>query len=398
MKNSPKKIQKSALKPDTLCIHGGISEDENTGAVNIPIYQASTFRMLEMGKHKGFEYGRTGNPTRKALENLIADLENGCAGFAFSSGMAALTTILMLFKTGDKILIARDVYGGTLRLANQIFNNFNLTFEAVDFSDFPAIKDKIAADPQIKGLIFETPANPLLGISDIAAISEIAKKRNILTIIDNTFMSPYWQKPLDLGADIVIHSASKYLGGHNDVIAGLIAAKDKDLAEKIGFIQNSCGTILPPFDSWLLIRGIKTLAVRLDRLSENAAFLADFLNSNDAVAKVFYPGLKDFIGHDLQKKQAKAFGAIISFRISPKYDINEFFKSLEIIAFAESLGGTESLICHPETMTHAALTQEQRDAISITGDLIRFSVGLENKDDLKEDLSWAFKQAYRAAK
>ncbi|MDR2860385.1 MAG: PLP-dependent aspartate aminotransferase family protein [Elusimicrobiota bacterium] len=374
------------MKSDTLCIHGGISEDQATGAINIPIYQASTFRQIEMGKHKGFEYGRTGNPTRHSLEMLIADLESGAGGCAFASGLAAITTVLFLFKSGDKILLSQDIYGGTFRIFESIFAKFNLQYEIVNSTKLSEIEQKLSQDKTIKAIMIESPANPLLSITDIKGISQIAKKYSALTIVDNTFMSPYLQKPLDLGADIVVHSATKYLGGHSDVIAGLAVAKSKEIAEKLAFLQNSLGTILEPFDSWLLMRGIKTLSVRMDKHLENAQYLAEFLQSIDAINEVFYPGLEGAQGYELNKQQAKGAGAVISFKLSDKYDMNEFFKKLDIIAFAESLGGVESLICHPATMTHASIPKEIRDLVGITDNLVRLSVGIENKEDLKNDI------------
>ncbi|MDR1952460.1 MAG: PLP-dependent aspartate aminotransferase family protein [Elusimicrobiota bacterium] len=387
-----KNVKKDNLRSDTLCIHGGNSECENTGAVNIPIYQAVTFRQSEMGKFK-FEYGRTGNPTRQALERLSADLEGAAAGFAFASGLSAITTILLMFKSGDKILLSQDIYGGTFRIFNDVFINFNLKYEIVDICNLDFVREKFAKDKNIKAVIAESPTNPLLNIIDIAELAKIAKSYGALTIIDNTFMSPYLQRPLDLGADISVHSATKYLGGHSDVLGGLVMVKDKSLSEKIAFLQNSTGAVLQPFDCFLLMRGIKTLSVRMDRHLQNAQFLAEFLDSIDAVEEVFYCGLKNNKGYELNKKQAKGAGAIISFKISPQYDINKFFKSLNIIAFAESLGGVESLICHPSTMTHAGIPKNIRELIGITDNLIRLSVGIENKEDLKNDILQALEKS-----
>ncbi|MDR2772328.1 MAG: PLP-dependent aspartate aminotransferase family protein [Elusimicrobiota bacterium] len=380
-----KDSKKDKLRADTLCVHGGNSEDDVTGAVNIPIYQAATFRQAEMGKFT-FEYGRTGNPTRKALELLAADLENGVAGFAFSSGMSAISTVLLMFKAGDKILLSQDVYGGTFRIFDEIFSKFNLFYEIVDACNLDEVEKKFLKDKNIKAIIVESPANPLLRIVDIAGVSKIAKKYGSLCIVDNTFMSPYLQKPLDLGADISIHSATKYLGGHSDVLAGLVMVKDKSIADKILFLQNSIGAVLEPFDSWLLMRGIKTLALRMDRQVANTQYLAEFLRSLDSVEEVFYPGLKDNKGYELNKRQAKGAGAVVSFKISNRHNFNEFFKKLNIIAFAESLGGVESLICHPSTMTHASMPKAIRDLVGITDNLIRLSVGIENKEDLKDDI------------
>ena len=377
-------------KIETLLIHGGQSIDEKTGAVNIPIYQTSTFKQDALGQHRGYEYSRTGNPTREALEKLIAELENGKYGFAFASGLAAITTVLSLFKSGDNIVISNNVYGGTYRLLNQVFNNFGITFSIAENDDYqkPILKNR-----NTKAILIESPANPLLSITDIEKVSKIAHEYNLLSIVDNTFMTPYLQRPLDIGADIVIHSATKYLGGHCDIIAGLVVVKDDKLGEKLAFLQNSIGAILEPFDSYLLIRGIKTLAVRMDRISENAQYTADFLVNHNAVKNVYYPGLKDSNGFEIHSKQAKTGGGVISFELNDNYDINKFFSSLNLVMLAESLGGVESLVCHPSSMTHAAIPAEIRQKIGITDGLIRLSVGIENKEDIVTDLENAIRKA-----
>lgn len=376
---------------ESAFIHGGIYGDETTGAVNTPIYQTSTYEQIELGKNTGWEYSRTGNPTRAALESLIAELEGGKYGYAFASGMAAITATLFLFKVGDKILISSNVYGGTYRVLDKIFKNYNLNYEIVNTEDLGELKNKITSD--VKGILIESPANPLLTITDIGEISKLAKEKNILTIVDNTFMTPYIQRPLEFGADVVIHSATKYLGGHSDLIAGLVVVNDKNLADKIAFIQNATGGVLGPFDSYLLIRGIKTLGVRLDRHVENAVKIAEFLDNNASVKKVYYPGLKSFRGYEINKKQAKNGGAMISFELSEKYDIRRFFKSIHLIALAESLGGVESLVCHPASMTHASIPKDVREEIGITDNLIRLSVGIESVDDLIFDLDNAIKMS-----
>ncbi|MDR2191786.1 MAG: PLP-dependent aspartate aminotransferase family protein [Endomicrobium sp.] len=381
---------------NTNLIHAGISEDELTGALSVPIYTAATFRQKELGQTKaGYEYGRSGNPTRKALEALIADLEEGTDGFAFASGLAAITTIMFLFKSGDKILISQNVYGGTFRILDKIFKNFGISYEFSDTSNLKLLAQKFSRDKSVKGLIIESPANPILSITDIAGASKIAKKHDALIIVDNTFMTPYLQKPLALGADIVVHSATKYLGGHSDVIAGLVAVKNKELAEKIKFYQNAAGSVLPPIDSWLLIRGIKTLGVRLDRHNENAEYIAKFLQNHKAVSEIYYPGLKNSKGYKIHKKQAAGSGGIISFILKDNYDIKRFFDSLKLIALAESLGGVESLACHPASMTHASIPKEIRDKIGISEKMIRLSVGIEDKKDIAEDLEQAIKNAAR---
>ena len=369
---------------ETKLIHGGIYGDELTGAVNVPIYQTSTYEQEIPGVHKGFEYSRTGNPTRKALEALIADLENGKAGFAFASGLAAITAVLSLFKQGDKLIISDNVYGGTYRVLNKIFNNFGIGFTAVDTTDISKIEEAITDD--VKAVYIETPTNPLLGITDLQAVSDLAHKHGLLHIVDNTFYTPYIQRPIEQGADIVLHSATKYLGGHSDLIAGLAVVNSDELAEKIAFIQNASGGVLDPFDSFLLIRGIKTLGVRLDRHVANAKKIADALKDSKDVKKVYYPGFKDHPGHDINAKQAKNGGAMISVELTEGHDINKFFRALEIFSLAESLGGVESLVCHPASMTHAAIPKEVRDAVGITDGLIRISVGIEDGDELVKDI------------
>lgn len=379
------------MKLDTLLIHGGVDGDGTTGAVNVPIYLTSTFRQSGLGQDHKYEYSRTGNPTREALEKLIAELESGEAGFAFASGMAAITAVLMLFKTGDRIIISENVYGGTFRVLDQIFRQFGLSYAIADPSQ-PDILDS-SFDENTRAVLLETPANPLLSIADIARVASIAGKHQALTIVDNTFMTPYLQKPLELGADIVVHSATKYLGGHSDLIAGLAIVNSRELAKKLHFIQNSTGGILEPFDSWLLIRGIKTLGVRMDRHVENARYMADFLHYNPAVGRIYYPGLQNSPGYEVHERQAAAPGAMISFELTAEYDIHQFLKALQIISLGESLGGVESLICHPASMTHAAIPPEIRRAVGITDNLLRLSVGLENKKDLVADIKHALAAA-----
>lgn len=376
---------------ESTLIHGGIYGDKYTGAVNVPIYQTSTYEQRELGGMPEWEYSRTGNPTRAALESLIAELEDGTNGFAFGSGMAAITAVLSLFKTGDKVIISSNVYGGTFRVLDKVFNNFNITYSIEDTTDIDSLDSKITSD--VKAVLIESPANPLLTITDISAISRLAKKHNILTIVDNTFMTPYLQRPLNLGADIVIHSATKYLGGHSDLVAGLVVVKDSTLAERLAFIQNSTGGILGPFDSFLLIRGIKTLGVRMDRHVSNAEKAAEYLKNNKAVKNVYYPGLPNAQGYEINKRQAKNGGAMISFELYPNYDIKKFFSSLKLVALAESLGGVESLVCHPASMTHASIPYEIRQKVGITDGLIRLSIGIENIDDILADISQAIKES-----
>ena len=378
---------------ETTLIHGGVSIDERTGAVNIPIYQTSTYKQDGLGKMRGYEYSRTGNPTREALESLINDLEGGYAGFAFGSGMAALTAVLSLLNSGDRVLISSNVYGGTFRLLDKVFNHFNISYTIADTTDLAVYESQITSD--VKAVIIESPANPLMTVTDIKAVAEVSHKHGLLVIVDNTFMTPYLQKPLALGADIVVHSATKYLGGHSDVVSGLAVISTKELAEKIAFIQNSTGGVLGPFDSFLLIRGIKTLAVRMDRHVSNAEKVADFLTAHKAVKNVYYPGLESSQGYDINRRQAKNGGAMISFELNEGYDINTFFESLELVSLAESLGGVESLVCHPATMTHASIPADIRKKVGITDGLIRLSVGIENIEDILEDITQAIAKSER---
>lgn len=372
------------MKIESLLIHGGIDGDEHTGAVNVPIYQTSTYKQPKFGANTGYEYSRTGNPTREALEKLIAELEGGYAGFAFGSGMAATTAVLSLFKTGDKVIIPNNLYGGTFRVLDKVFNHFGISYGIVDTSNLEEIKNAI--DETVKAIFIETPTNPLMDITDIKEVAKIAKDNNLYTIIDNTFMTPYLQKPITLGADIVIHSATKYLGGHSDVVSGLVVVNNEELAERLHFIQNSTGGVLAPFDSFLLIRGIKTLAVRMDRHNLNAKIVAEFLKSREEIEKVYYPGFESHKGHEIQKTQAKGFGGMISFVLKEGYDYKKFLESLEMITFGESLGGVESLVCHPASMTHGAIPYELRQKVGIVDNLIRLSVGIESTEDIIKDI------------
>ena len=379
------------MKEQTLLIHGGIDGDAATGAVNVPIYQTSTYRQRALGENTGWEYSRTGNPTRAALEALISDLEGGTRGFAFASGMAAISAVLSLFKSGHRILISKNVYGGTFRVLDKVFKQFGLGYALADTDDASALDVAITHD--VKAILVESPANPLLTVTDLAAAASVAKRRGILTIVDNTFMTPYLQKPLALGADIVVHSATKYLGGHSDVVAGLAVTNRPEIAERLAFVQNAVGGVLGPFDSFLLIRGIKTLAVRMDRHVANAESLAARLATHPEVSRVWYPGLKDFPGHDIQFRQAKNGGAMISFELADGKDHREFFRTLRLVTLAESLGGVESLVCHPASMTHASIPKETREKVGITDRLIRLSVGIEDVDDIWSDIDNAIEKA-----
>ena len=306
------------MKIESLLIHGGVDGDQETGAVSVPLYLTSTYKQDGIGNHRGYEYSRTGNPTRFAAEKLISDLEGGHAGFGFASGMAAITAILMLFKAGDKILLSANVYGGTFRVLDKIFLNFKLEYELVDTSDLNQVQAKI--DPTVRAILIESPTNPLMQVTDIQGIAKLAQDNNILTIVDNTFMTPYLQRPISLGADIVIHSATKYLGGHSDLIAGLVVVNSSELAERVHFIQNATGGVLSPFDSWLLIRGIKTLGIRMDRHLENTLKINQFLLKNPAIDKIYYPGQSNHEQADIQEKQANGAGAIVSFELNSSYN------------------------------------------------------------------------------
>jgi len=379
------------MKFESLLIHGGIDGDEHTGAVNVPIYQTSTYKQPQFGVNKGYEYSRTGNPTREALEKLVADLEEGYAGFAFASGMAATTAVLSLFKSGDKIAISNNVYGGTFRVLDKVFSNFGIEYSIINTSDLDEVRNSI--DEKVKAIYIESPTNPLMDVTDIEAVSKIAKEKGIYTIVDNTFMTPYLQKPITLGTDIVIHSATKYLGGHSDIVSGVVVVNSKELAERLHFVQNSTGGVLAPFDSFLLIRGIKTLAVRMDRHNLNAKFVAEFLRNREEIEKIYYPGFEDHPGYEIQSRQAKGYGGMLSFVLKEGYDYKKFLESLEMITFGESLGGVESLVCHPASMTHGSIPYELRQKIGIVDNLIRLSIGIENPEDLIKDLENALKES-----
>lgn len=374
----------------TKVIHGGISTDRTTGAVSVPIYQTSTYKQNGLGQPKEYEYSRSGNPTRHALEELIADLEGGVQGFAFSSGLAGIHAVLSLFSAGDHIILADDVYGGTFRLMDKVLTKTGIIYDLVDLSNLDDLKAAFKAET--KAVYFETPSNPLLKVLDIKEISRIAKAHNALTLVDNTFATPYLQQPIALGADIVLHSATKYLGGHSDVVAGLVTTNSNELASEIGFLQNSIGAVLGPQDSWLVQRGIKTLALRMEAHSTNAQKIAEFLEASQAVSKVYYPGLVNHEGHEIAKKQMTAFGGMISFELTDESAVKNFVENLRYFTLAESLGGVESLIEVPSVMTHASIPKELREEIGIKDGLIRLSVGVEALEDLLTDLKEALEK------
>jgi cystathionine gamma-lyase / homocysteine desulfhydrase len=375
------------MKRKTKLIHGGIPGDKTTGAVSFPIYQVSTYKQDEVGVHKGYEYSRTGNPTRFALEELIKDLEEGKRGFAFGSGMAAITAVMMLFNSGDHVILTDDVYGGTYRVMNKVLNRIGIESTFVDTTDLEAVTGAI--QPNTKALYIETPTNPLLKVTDIKACAELAKENGLLTIVDNTFSTPYWQTPLTLGADMVLHSATKYLGGHSDVVAGLVVVNDDQLAEDLHFVQNSTGGILGPQDSWLLVRGIKTLGLRMEAHEANTKKVVEFLSGHKGVEKIYYPGFETHPQHAIAKEQAGGFGGMVSFDVGSAEKAAEVLSKVKYFTLAESLGAVESLISVPAKMTHASIPAERRAELGITDGLIRISVGIEDAEDLIEDLEQA---------
>ncbi len=366
----------------------GLDWDSRTGAVTVPIYQTATFRHPGLGQSTGYDYSRSGNPTRQALEEGMARLDRGARGFAYSTGMAAITSILFLFKSGDHLVVTEDLYGGTYRLFEQCLNQYGLSFTYVDTSDMDAVRRAIR--PATKALFVESLTNPMLKVADIGALSELCREKGLLHIVDNTFLTPYLLRPLDLGADISLYSGTKYLSGHNDTLSGLVVVKEPALAERVYFHQNSIGAVLGPQDAWLTMRGIKTLSVRLDRQQENAQKIAQWLTAQPQVRRVYYPGLTDHPGHELLKRQARGFGAMISFQVIDPALVEPLLLKSTVISFAESLGGVESLITFPAVQTHADIEPEKREKLGITNTLLRLSVGIEDVNDLIADLAQAF--------
>lgn len=384
-------ISKNKMKFSTRAIHAGQQPDPSTGAIMTPVYLTSTYVQESPGVHKGWEYSRTHNPTRKAYEKCIANLESAEFGFAFASGCAAATTIMHLLKQGDHIVAFDDMYGGTFRLFDKVLRHDGLQFT---FTDLTVVENFTKAiQPNTKMVWLETPTNPTLKLTDIKAIADIAKQKNILVVVDNTFMSPFFQRPLELGADIVVHSATKYIGGHSDMVGGAAVTNQQAIAERLAFLSNSIGAVQGPFDSFLALRSLKTLPIRMKAHAENAIKVAQYLESHPAVAKVVYPGLPSHPQHALAKSQMHGFGGMITFFV--KGGLNEsrrFLESVKVFSLAESLGGVESLIEHPAIMTHASVPPEQRKALGIDDSLIRLSVGIEDIDDLLADLDQAFKK------
>ncbi len=373
----------------TKAIHAGQVSDETTGAVITPVYLTSTYQQIELGSHKGYEYGRTHNLTRKALEDNIAALENGKYGIAFASGLAAIQALMGLVKSGDHVIVSDNVYGGTYRLFETIYRDYGIDFSWVDMRDIENINNAIKSNTKI--VYVETPTNPMLNLTDISAVAELCKRNGFISIVDNTFMSPYFQRPLDLGADVVVHSSTKYLNGHSDVIGGIVLTGDEKIYERIKYIQNAAGAVPSPFDCWLTLRATKTLAVRMERHNENAMKIASYLSESDFVEKVYYPGLPSHPQHELAKKQMTGFGGIVSVDFGNMERTEKFLKSCKVFTLAESLGGVESLLCHPASMTHAAVPKEDRLKMGLTDSLVRLSVGIEDVEDLIEDIEQAFR-------
>lgn len=377
------------MKFNTKSVHSGRQPCPATGAISTPIWQTSTFIFDDYNKPKEHDYSRTSNPTRSALEDALADLEGGNAGFAFSSGMSAISTVIHILKSGDHIIACDDCYGGTYRLFSEIMTRFGLEFTFMRLDDEEKIRSAIK--PNTKLIWVETPSNPLLNITDLELVSKIAKEHNLLTVADNTFSSPYFLRPIDFGIDIVVHSTTKYINGHSDVIGGAVITATDELAEKIHFNLNGLGTNASPFDSWLVLRGLKTLPLRMDKHATNALEVAEYLLDHPKVSEIFYPGLPSHKGYDIAKKQMKGFGGVVSFKL--KGDVKNFLNGLSLFSLAESLGGADSLVEHAATMSHASMGEEGRKNAGITDDVIRLSIGLEDADDIIADLSKGLSKA-----
>ncbi len=381
------------LHPSTRVVRVGVGQDPRTGAVSTPVYQCATFQHPGLGESTGYDYSRTANPTRTALEAGLADLEGGSRGLAFASGMAAITTCLLLFRPGDHLIACEDLYGGTYRLLATVFAEYGLSVTYVDTTDLAAVAR--AMTPRTRAILIETPSNPMMRVTDIAGVSAIANGAGALSIVDNTFLSPYLQRPLDLGADLVLHSATKYLSGHNDVVAGAIVVKDATLGERLATLQNAAGTILGPQDCWLVIRGLKTLALRMERQQSNALALAQWLREHPLVEAVHYPGLSDHPGRALNARQSSGAGGMLSFAVKDPDLVPGLLRSIELIIFAESLGGVETLITHPARQTHADMPAALRERLGISESLLRLSAGIEDPADLIADLDQALTAAAR---
>jgi cystathionine beta-lyase/cystathionine gamma-synthase len=371
----------------TIAIHAGNEPDVATGAVSVPIYQTSTYAQEGLGKHKGYEYARTQNPTRSALEKNIAALENAKFGFAFASGMSAIDATLKLVKAGDHVILGDNTYGGTFRLFSRILTEYGVEFDLADTTDVVGLES--AFKPNTKMMFVETPTNPVMSVTDLRAVSDLAHTRGVKVVCDNTFMSPYFQRPIEHGVDIVVHSTTKYLNGHSDSVGGFVALNDEKDAEWIGFVQNSIGAILSPFDSFLVLRGTKTLAVRMQAHDRNGRMVANFLAEHPKVEKVYYPGLASHPQHELAKRQQSGFGGMVAFETGSLANAKKVLESVKLCILGESLGGVESLISHPASMTHASVPVEKRESLGITDGLVRISVGIEDVEDIIADLDQA---------
>ena len=376
------------MRFETLAIHAGERPDKAFGAISVPIYQTSTFAFKDVGKTRGYDYSRTANPTRKVLEDTIARLEGGKAGFAFATGMAAEATAIHLLKAGDHVISGDDVYGGTYRLFQDVMRNLGLEFTFLRLDDREKIERAIK--PNTRMIWLETPSNPLLNIVDLEMVVDVAEKHNLMTVIDNTFASPYFLRPIEYGIDLVVHSTTKYLNGHCDVVGGAVVTTTDELTERVQFLLNAMGTCASPFDCWLVLRGIETLAVRMRQHEKNAIKIANYLKGHPAVKRVFYPGLESHPGHDIARRQMKGFGGVVSLELKGGVEaVNSLLKKTRIFALAESLGGAASLIEQPATMSHASMPEDFKEAVGITVELVRLSIGLEDSDDLIEDLEQA---------
>jgi cystathionine beta-lyase/cystathionine gamma-synthase len=372
----------------TDCIHAGQEPEPHTGAVTIPIYQTSTYVQPELGRHKGYEYARTKNPTRSALEANLAALERGKYGHCFASGMSATDTVFRMLKKGDHVVAGENMYGGSYRLFSRVLERFGLEFTYVDTSNVDNVRSAMRENTRL--VFLETPTNPMMTVTDLAACADVAHQGGALVVVDNTFCSPWLQKPIELGADIVVHSTTKFLNGHSDSVGGVVVSNSDEVGEQVGFLQNAIGAILSPFDSWLVLRGVKTLAVRMKRHEENGMAMANYLANHDKVQKIYYPGLPDHPQHELAKRQMHGFGSMISFDLGSMENAKKFLDRVRLCSLAESLGGVETLISHPETMTHASVPIETRTRLGITPGLVRISVGIEDIEDLIADLENAF--------
>lgn len=374
----------------TRAIHIGQEPEEITGAVTVPLFQTSTYAQIEIGKHKGFEYARTHNPTRFAWEKNLAAMEKATHGFAFGSGTAAVDSVLKLLSAGDHVIAAEDMYGGTFRHFDKIMRRFGVEFTYVDMRDMANIE--AALQPNTKMLYTESPTNPMMTLTDLQAVSKIAKAHGAMMIVDNTFASPYFQTPIELGADIVLHSATKYLGGHSDLVSGIVATANEEIATQLKFIQNAAGAVPGPFECWLLLRSSKTLALRMRAHEANALKIAEYCEGNKHIHAIHYPGLKSHPQHELAKRQMRGFGGMISIELGSLDNARKFTNSLKLFTLAESLGGVESLVCHPVSMTHGSIPKEQRERLGITDGLVRLSCGVEDSEDLMKDIEQALAQ------